>query len=299
MDSRDYICAFTIKDASDMPVDFAAPGGVRDCTAGLFLPQSEPDWLGRRAYPARIVLLTHDALFVIPHSQSEGQNLLIPLRDLVTLECGRILLSGWIGLHRGDARHVLCYNRRCALTVERFLARLRALWLAEQDDLAGIGVASPSQGNYGAALNEKFRHVLETEMIDGEQPLIHFFHPSVQRVRRRVFRYETWSAGDLIILSRRRALWITERRGMVHEPYGTVSYSAPIEALAEIVYLYSGHGPHLRICLRSGLCWQLPVGDGYGDNAQSFADVIRTVLRVSRTNEPVPARGESRRSGLR
>ena len=299
MDSRDYICAFTIKDASDIPMDFAAPAGVRDCTAGLFLPQSDPDWLERRAYPARIVLLTHDALFVIPHSQSKEQNLLIPLRDLVTLECGRILLSGWIALYGGDSRHLLCYNRRCALTVERFLARLKALWLADHGDLSGIGVALPSHGDYGAALDEKFKYSLETEMIDGERPLIRFFHPSVRRVRRRFFRYETSSAGDLIVLSRRRVLWITERRGTAYEPYGTVSYSVPIEAFSEIDYLHSGHGPHLRVCPRSGLCWQLPVGEGYGDNAQSFADVIRKVLRVSGTNEPVPVRAESRRRGQR
>ena len=299
MDSRDYICAFTIHDADEMPADFESPPGVQDCKGGLFLPQSEPDWLGRRAYPARIVLLTHDALCVIPHSKSREQNLLIPTRDLSALECGRILLSGWIGLYSGDARHVLCYNRRCALTVERFLAKLRALWLAGQDDLAAIGVDSPSQRKHGAALIEKFRHVLETEMLDGEQPLIHFFQPPVRRVRRRIFRYETWSAGDLIVLSRRRVLWITERRGKSYEPYGTVSYSAPIETLAEIACVGTCDGLILRVRLRSGLCWQLPVSDGYESNAQSFADAIRKSPNGSRENDALPVHVGCRGSGPR
>lgn len=299
MDSRDYICAFTINDVGDIPMDFAVPPGVRDCTGGLFLPQIEPDWLGRRAYPARVVLLTRDALCVIPHPRSKEQNLLIALRDLGALECGRVLLSGWIGLYSGDARHVLCYNRRCALTVERFLARLRALWLAEQVALDGIGVASPSHGNCGAAFNEKFAHVLETEMLDVEQPLIHFFQPPVRQVRRRVFRYETWSAGDLIVLSRRRVLWITERRGTVYEPYGTVSHSAPIEMLTEIAYVHAGLGPLLHVRLKSGLCWQLPVSDGHGHDAQSFADAIRRSPNVSRENDALPVHVGYRGSSAR
>lgn len=286
MDSRDYICAFTINGAGDVPADFEPPPGVSDFVAGLFLPQSEPDWLRRRAYPARILLLTHDALWVIPHSRAKEQKLLIPLRDLESLDCGRILLLGWIGLHWGDVQQVLLYNRRCALTVERFLARLKAHWCTDEAGLAGIELRS--HGDYGAALNEKFEHALETEMIDDERPLIRFFHPSIRRVRRRrLLRRETWSAGDLIVLSRRRVLWITERRGTAYEPYGTVSHSAPLMALVDVVYLPAEHGPQLRVCLRSGESWRLPLDDSHGSEAQSFADVIRKALSVSRGNEPL------------
>ncbi len=299
MDSRDYICAFTIYDAGDIPLDFAPPPGVRDCRAGLFLPQSEPDWLGRHAHPARIVLLSRDTLFVIPHPRSKDRALVIPLRDLVVLECGRILLRGWIGLYGGNAHGVLPYNRRDAITVERFLARLRALWLAEQDDVAGIAAALPPNGSYGAALNEKFKHALETEAIDGEPPLIRLFLPPVRHVRRRIFRYETWSGGDLIVVSRGRVLWITERRGTVFEPYGTVSHSAPIEMLAGIAYAHAGRGPLLRVRLQSGLCWQLPVSDGHKGDAQSFADAITRALNISREKIVLPVRAGSTGSGSR
>ena len=299
MDSRDYVCAFAINGARDVPADFGPPPGVSDLLAGLFLPQSEPDWLRRRAYPARILLLTRDALWVIPHSQAKEQKLLIPLQALETLECGRILLLGWIGLRGGDVQRVLPYNRRCALTVERFLTKLKARWLAPEAD---VELAWPR--DCGAALNEKFEYVQGTEMIDeDERPLIRFFQPSIRRVRRRFFGYETWSAGDLILLSHRRVLWITERRGTVHEPYGTVSRSAPVAALVDVRYRPTEHQPQLEVRLRSGELWRLPVNEGHEAEAQSLADAIRRGLGVSWGHQPLSMRAggrdESRSTGPR
>jgi len=233
-------------------------------------------------------------LWVIPHPGAKEPKFLIPLRDLETLECGRILLLGWIRLRWDDVQQDLPYNRRCALTVERFLARLKTRWLADEAGLSGIEL--PSHRDHGTAFNEKFEYALETEMIDDERPLIRFFHPSIRRVRRRLLRYETWSAGDLLVLSQRRVLWITERRGTAYEPYGTVSHSAPLSALAEVAHLRAEHGPELRVCLRSGESWRLPLDDTHGADAQSFADAIRKSLGVSRGN-PLAVRAESRSTG--
>jgi len=277
MDSRDYVCAFAINGTGDVPADFESPPAVSDLLAGSFLPQSEPDWLRRRAYPARILLLTRDALWVIPHSRAKEQKFLIPLRDLETLECGRILLLGWVGFRWGDVQQVLPYNRRCSLTVERFLTRLKTRWFTQEAHQPEAEL--PLHRDYGAALNQKFEYALEAEMIDDdERPLIRFFQPSIRRVRRRFFRYETWSAGDLVLLSRRRVLWITERRGAAYEPYGTVSYSAPLAALVDVRYRPAEDRPQLQVCLRSGESWQLPLDDGNEAEAQSFADAMRRAL---------------------
>jgi hypothetical protein len=247
----------------------------------------------RRAYPARILLLTPDALWVIPHSRAKEQKLLTPLRDLESLECGRILLLGWIRLRWGDVQQVLPYNRRCALTVEKFLTKLKDCWLTHEAE-----VELPSPSGYGAALKEKFEYAQGTDMIDDdERPLIRFFHPSIRRVRRRFFRYETWSAGDLILLSRRRVLWITERRRGAYEPYGTISRSAPLDALLDVGCCSIHQEPHIEVLLRSGEVWRFPVNEGYKSDAQSFADVIRKALGVSRGNEPLSVRAESRSTG--
>jgi hypothetical protein len=233
---------------------------------------------------------------VIPHSQAKEQKLLIPLQALETLECGRILLLGWIGLRGGDVQRVLPYNRRCALTVEGYLTRLKARWLTQEAHQPEVEL--PLHRDYGAALNQKFEYAQKTEMFDeDERPLIRFFQPSIRRVRRRFFRYETWSAGDLVLLSRRRVLWITERRGTAYEPYGTVSYSVPLEALVDVRYRPAEDRPQLQICLRWGESWQLPLDDGNEAEAQSFADAIRKALGGSRGNEPLPVRAESRSTG--
>jgi hypothetical protein len=296
MDSRDYVFAFPIDGAAGVPADFEPPPGVNDLLAGLFLPQSEPDSLGRRAYPARILLLTPDGLWVVPHPRAMEQRFFVLLGDLEALECGRFLLLGWIGFRCEDGEQVLRYNRRCSDTVEKFLTRLKACWLSQQ-----VGQTAPElalRGDYGAALNVKFKYALETERIgDEEPPLIRLFLPSVRRFRRRVFRHETWSGGDLILLSQRRVLWITERRGTVCEPYGTISYSAPLAALVEAGYYSAAHEPQLRVCLRSGQIWRLPLDNGNEPDAQSFAAAIQEALRVSRANEPLSMRTESTSTG--
>lgn len=285
MDSRDYVLAFTIDGTGDVPADFEPPPEAADFLAGLFLPRSAPDWLGRRTHPARILLLTHGALWVIPHSRAKEQKLLIPIRDLESLECGRILLLGWIGLRWGDDRQVLPYNRVCSPTVEKFMTRLKALWLTQEAHRRAVEM--PSHSHYGAALSEKFEYAQETEMTDDdERPLIRFFQPPSRRVRRRVFRYETWSAGDLILLSQRRVLWITERRGSARERYGTVSFSAPLAALADVCFHAAEHGPQLRVRLRSGETWRLPLDDGNEADARSFADAAGKALGGSPANEP-------------
>jgi len=279
MDSRDYIWALTIHNAADMPADFGSPPAISDLVAGIFLPQSEPDWLRRRAYPARVLLLTHEALWVVAHPRAKEQQLVIPLRDIEVLECGRILLIGWMGLRGGGLQRDLGYNRRGSLIVERFLTRLKASWLtAEIHQAAEL----PAHRDYGTALTDKFAYALETELIDNqERPLIRFFHPSIRRARR-WFSKETRSAGDLIVLTGRRLLWITERRGATRAAYGTISYSAPFATVTDVSYRRAEHEPELSIYFRSGESWRVPLDDCDETDARLFSDVIREVLSKQR-----------------
>jgi len=276
MDSRDYVFAFPINVSADVPADFEPPAEVSDFVAGLFLPQSEPDRLWRRAYPARILLLTRDGLWVVPHSCAMEQTLFIPLRSLETLECGRILLLGWIELRSGDVELDLRYNRRCSDTVEKFLTKLKDCWLAEKAGQAAL--ESPSRRDYGEALNVKFKYALETEMIgDDEPPLMRFFLPSVRRLRRRFLRYETWSAGDLVVLTSRRLLWITDRNRGVYEPYGTVSRSAPLSSLTGLHLCLFNNEPSFECALRRSQAWRFPLAAGFEPEARNFADCIREI----------------------
>lgn len=275
MDSRDYIWALAINNAGDVPADFESPPVIPDLVAGIFLPQSEPDWFRRRAYPARILLLTHEALWIIAHPRAKEQQLVIPLRDIEVLECGRILLIGWIGLRWGGVQRDLGYNRRGSLIVEGFLTSLKTSWLTAEIHSA---VELPARRDYGTALTDKFAYALETELIGNqERPLLRFFHPSIRRAGR-WFSKETRSSGDLILLSQRRLLWITERRGATRAPFGTVSYSAPFTAIADVSYRRFDDEPELSICLRSGQSWQLPLDDADETDARLFTEAIRDAL---------------------
>lgn len=269
MDSRDYICAFTIGSLPDVPADFGVREELSNLAAGLFLPQSDPDWLGRRAYPARILLLTPDSLRVVPHPSSNARGASVPLRELDVLECGRILLLGWIRLRWDGNEQTLRYNRRTALPVERFLARLKTCWLRPES-----GLHPPVGNDYPPALTDKFKYALATEMIDDERTVACFFRPATRRTRRRFLARETWSAGDLLLLTNRRVLWITDRREAAYEPHGTISRSAPLAALVEIRDRLSCRESRLEIVLSSGGIWHVPIGESWLRGAAIFAKMV-------------------------
>jgi hypothetical protein len=97
--------------------------------AGIFLPQDDPNWFGRIDYPARILLLQHDMLYVASHPSSGQVSICIPLSDLQELEMGRILLLGWLTFRFGGRECHLPYNTRGSRPLEAFLEHLRRKWL--------------------------------------------------------------------------------------------------------------------------------------------------------------------------
>jgi hypothetical protein len=287
MDSRDYVCAFDINCACDAPADFELPQQASNAIAGVFLPQGEPDWLGRRKYPARMLLVTDEELWVIPHAAAGGRPERIVLRELETLECGRMLLLGWIGLHAGSVAQTLEYNQRSGDVVDRFVAGLKARWLRREP-----GVCRLPRQTFGEALDQKFDFAWSFEAIDErEQPLIRYFQPATRRLCRRfLFRRESWTAGDLLVVTDRRVLWITERHGTVYAPYGTVSRSAPLSALSSIQCGSHGAEAHLTMVLQSGRTWTIPAGEGRADDARNVAEAITKALACVGRNAPSPIR---------
>lgn len=287
MDSRDYVFAFSINGAGDVPVDFELPPNASNEMTGVFLPQGESDWLGRCKYPARMLLMADEELWVIPHSAAGGRPERIFLRDLETLECARFLLLGWIGLHTGSGAQTLEYNQRSCVVVDSFIAGLKARWLRREP-----GVCRFSKQAFGVALDQKFDFAWSFEAIDErEQPLIRYFQPATRHLRRRFFfRRESWSAGDLLVLTDRRILWIAERHGTVYSPYGTVSRSAPLSALSSVQYGSHGAEAHLTMVLRSGRTWTIPIDDGREDDARNVCEAITTALACFVQNPLLPVR---------
>ena len=124
MDSRQYIFSFGISSLAEVPADFAVPLDLETVQTGVFLPRDDADCLGRCKYPARVLLLTEREMVVAAHPAAKEPLLRIPLDRLKRIECGRILLLGWVVFSWDDGQKRLPYNTRTGGPVEKCLKRL-------------------------------------------------------------------------------------------------------------------------------------------------------------------------------
>ncbi len=278
--SRRYIFSFAIDSLFGIPADFTEPFDLETVLAGVFLPQDDPDWLGRRKYPARVLLLTEREVVVAAHPSAREPLVRVPLGVIRTVECGRILLLGWIALTWEGSQKRLSYNRRTRGPVEKFLKTLKDRWLP-----ASRGAETGPSICLGEPLNLKFEYARSAELLPGETPLVQFFQPSVCHARGwSVLRREYWSAGDLLVATSRRLLWITERHQGQYERYGTVSNSAPLAAVSRVQRVGARRPGELDITFQSGNSWHIPLRETEEPEARKFEKAIwRVLYEITRT----------------
>ena len=281
VDSRQYIFSFAIDSLSGIPADFAEPFDLETVLAGVFLPRDDAGWLGRQKYPARVLLLTEREIVVAAHPSAREPLVRVPLGVIRTVECGRILLLGWIALTWDGGQKRLPYNTRTRGPVEKYLKTLKDRWLP-----ASHGAETGPSTCLGEPLNLKFEYARSAELLAGETPLVQFFHPPACQARGwSVFRQGHWSAGDLLVATSRRLLWITDRYKGRYECYGTTSLSAPLESIADVGSGMAHLGTELKIGFRSGHSWHIPFRETEEREARKFEKAIWRVL-----NEITPRR---------
>jgi hypothetical protein len=274
MDSRDYVCAFAIDSSHDVPPGFRIPTGLPELLAGVFLPQDEPAWLRGGRYPARVLLLGGGGLWVLTHPTAREPAGIVPLQAVEMLECGRMSLSGWIRLCWERLERTVRYNRRTHLPMERFLSRPRAQWLGDAAVPSRALPVGPRE-----ALPLKFNYTLETEMSHGESTLARFFQLARRRrLRRWIFRHSVWSAGDLVLLSDKRVLWITERYRSSRVPYGTISRSVPLHLVSRFRLCSIDGAPHVEILLRPEDVWRFRLNKSEEAPAATFVAAANNAL---------------------
>lgn len=273
VDSRRYIFAFPISSPAELPVGFPELPGCARIDAGVFLPQDDPDWLGRRRYTARILLVSESEVLIAAH-QSAGEPVWrLRIDKISSLEWGRVLLLGWIVFTGGGTSKRLPFNTRGVLPVERCLRMLKERWLPRD-----CGEERQPE-TFGTPLTLKFEYAVRGELLDGEAPVLQFFHPAVKRKRRILFfRRDLWAAGDLVVATGRRLFWITERCQGRYEPYGTVTFSAPFGAVQGAGLTRAGEGAQLEISFESGNPWRIPAGEGMDEEAEKFAEALGRLL---------------------
>jgi hypothetical protein len=274
IDSRQYRFSFTIEVPSEVPLDFVLPSDLGVFDAGVFLPRDDVNLLGRRRYPARILLLCDGEVLIVPHPAAGEQPVRIPLDRIERIEWGRILLTGWIVLTWDGGQIQLRYNTRARGPVEKCMKTIEDHWLPPTPFLQAA-----SAGIFGEPLNLKFAYAREADQLTGEAPFAQFFQPAVVHWHRFLwYRRQHWLPGDLVLVTSRRLLWITERHKGSYERYGTVSHSARLPSIAGVRCVWTEPGGVLEIAFHSGDPWHVPLREDQEQDAVRFEAAIRGTL---------------------
>jgi hypothetical protein len=275
VDSRQYIFTYLIRSLDDVPVDFPIPAGDAGFRLGLFLPRDEPDWFGRSSYPTRILLLSGGAIVILPHPKMSEPVIRIPLQELLFVEAGHVLLIGWLRFVAMGSEHKLPYNTRSVRPVEEFLRVLREEYLPVAPDVSPCGPFG-----FGEPLDLKFRNAEYFDLDAGECVQFRFFSPATKKIRRHwMFRWESWVPGDLVALTNRRVLWISERVQERYAVYGTVTRSAPLRALAQLACQRTAGNCDLLVRFSSEASWRIQLPLERQAEAQRFAEEGGSVVR--------------------
>lgn len=270
INSRDYIVSFELYTKDDVPADFEVPAAFHDFETGVFLPRDDPDWFGRSSYQPCLLLLSHQAVRIVPHPSSRDAVMEFPLHRISSVESGHLLLKGWLRFFGHGSSQIVRYNTRGFRAISRFLYRIRAALLRRQYlDL------SPAM-SCGDGLDMKFENALNGALLREERPLIQFFQASkIPKARRWLLPRAIWTAGDLLVLTDRRLLWITDREGNFRSPYGSIASYAPLHSVRRMAF--GEHGTpsrRLEILMAGGERWQIPFALEYSQAGDDFVNMF-------------------------
>jgi hypothetical protein len=267
IDSRDYIVAFLLYSPDDCPPDFELDSCLRDFEVGLFLPRDDPDWFGRSSYPPRILLLRHGQLTILSHPAVEEGVWQCRLSDLISVESGHMLLKGWLRFAGNGFDRTIRYNTRGYRSVLLFIQRFREAWLGKS---VSVGLDSPVKRP--AELTMKFDEALAIELDPDESVRAYFYEPPREiSFRKWLFRRRTDTPGDLLVLTDRRLIWITDRDRGSRAPYGTVTLSSPLDAWIAVSVPSAGTCAALAVAFAFGCRWHVPLAASRQADAEAFA----------------------------
>lgn len=276
IDSRQYAFSYLIRSPEQIPADFPVPEFARYRIV-LFLPRDDPDWFGRRAYPPRILLLDQDAIVVLTHPRFDEPPVRFALENIEYYEIGQVLLIGWLRFVTAGPEIRLPFNTRSGRLINEFLTALDQQYLTSR-----MECANEAKVDFGLPLDFKFKNCLAMAIGRGEHVSATWFNPPVRKFRRwGPFRVRVETGGDLVALTNRRVLWITDQWNERYERYGSVVSSTPIRRVmdAEVrenVFLIRHH---------ASVSWSIPVPSEPRAEAEAFARSMRGTLRPHRSAE--------------
>jgi hypothetical protein len=270
IDSWQYVVAIELRSIEDCPPDFELPASLAGFDAGLFLPRDDPDWFGRSCYPPRILLLKGNALHIISHPSAGEPPRQWEVERISSVESGHTLLQGWLRFSGPGFDGAVRYNTRGLPPVSRFMQRLRAALPrgAQPHRTAAV--------HFGGGLDIKFANALAGELDSAEAILMRVFQPP-EEMRRRKWPLPRgrWSAGDLLALTDRRLLWITDRERESRSRFGSITSYTRLDAVASIRLTSGRSGDRLEVDLNSGSAWQFPMAlEGHAGRQRMVEDFV-------------------------
>jgi hypothetical protein len=278
IDSRQYIVALELRSIEDCPPDFATPPSLAGFHAGLFLPRDDPDWFGRSSYPPRILLLKGGVLHLVSHPSAGEPPCRWELERISSVESGHMLLKGWLRFAGSGFDCTVRYNTRGLPPVYRFMQAFRAKLLARTEP-NGTSVVQ-----FGAGLDIKFANALAAELDSAEAVLVQIFQPPREaRSGRWLPARRRWIAADLLTLTDRRVLWITDRDRRSYSRFGSIACYAPLDAVASISVTSGRTGDMLQVDSKSGSVWRLPVASECHDDCQRIAHEFAAALEIQKS----------------
>jgi len=249
---------------ADCPADFHLPPAVAAFDAGVFLPRDDPDWFGRSAYPPRILLLSGDALWAVPHPSANEAPCPCGLDRLSFVESGHMLLKGWLAFRGAGFNYTAPYNTRGLPSVLRFMRRFRSKWL-------GAARLAAPEVVLGDGLDVRFANALADELDPGETVAAGFFQPPRELRGRWPLLRRQWIPGDLVVATRTRLMWITDRDCGSRLQYGSIASYAPLRALQGLDLIARANHCYLQVDLNGGLSWHIPIAAERRSDAEKFA----------------------------
>jgi len=255
VDSREYRFGFVIGTKQHAPEDFPVPEDWEGFRTALFLPRDDAGWFGRSPYPPRMVLLSREALEVRGHPHYKEETTRFKLAELDFVETGHILLLGWLRVVAAQSERLLPYNMRSWAAVERFLAHLREEYAPPAP---ALGFCDSRM--CGEPLDLKFKYARARELAPEERVACQLFSPAVRHVGKwGILRHEFWEPADLVLMTERRIMWISDRHHGRHQRYGTVTRYAPVQSLTGVACPGQGGSFELCIALGSAASWRIPL----------------------------------------
>jgi hypothetical protein len=309
IDSRQYIVALKLRSIEDCPPDFVMPPHLAGFDAGLFLPRDDPDWFGQSSYPPCILLLKDGTLHIVSHPSAGEPPRRWELERISSVESGHMLLRGWLRFTGSGFDCTVRYNTRGLPPVLQFMQSFRAKLLG--------GARPPHETpvvQFGASLDIKFANALQCaiglpacrrptcaapgaahfprSMNDDVSPsgcsaetvLMQIFQPPREvRPGRWLLSRRRRIAGDLLALTDRRLLWITDRDRGSYSRFGSIASYAPFDAVASIGVTSGRTGDMLQVDLKSGTAWQLPMASESREERQRIAYDFAAALEIQKS----------------